>query len=114
MVLTTRGKMSIGAALIFNFLSGISCLLGTLIALYVDMSHQSIGITLGFSGGVYCWVAIGECMAYAAEHGKNVKELATGAAAFIFGAVVLGLVLLSHVHCENTTDGSDPHAGHNH
>merc|ERR1740138_494403 len=70
MVLTTRGKMSIGAALFCNFLSGLSCLMGTLIALYVDLSHASIGINLGFSGGVYCWVAIGECMAYAANHAK--------------------------------------------
>jgi zinc transporter ZupT len=115
MVLVTRGRMSIGAALVSNFLSGLSCLIGTLIALYVDMSHESIGINLGFSGGVYCWVAIGECMAYAANHAKSAKEMALGAFFFVFGAVVLGLVLLGHVHCEAPADPTaDPHAGHNH
>jgi len=118
-VLITRGRMSIGAALAANFLSGLAALIGTLIALYVDMSHASIGIVLGFSGGVYCWVAIGECMAYAADHTKTKTELLMASVSFIVGAVAIALVLLSHVHCEAPAApaaavGVDPHAGHNH
>ena len=80
--------------------AGLAALIGTLIALYVDMSHASIGIVLGFSGGVYCWVAIGECMAYAADHTKTKTELLMASVSFIVGAVAIALVLLSHVHCE--------------
>lgn len=114
MVLITRGRMSIGMALVFNLLSGISCLIGTVVALYADVSHETIGISLGFSGGVYCWVAVGECMSYAVEHSKSAKDLLIGSLFFVLGAVALGLVLLSHVHCESPAAGVDPHAGHNH
>ncbi len=115
MVLITRGQMSIGAALVANFLSGLAALLGTLISLYADLSHQSIGIILGFSGGVYCWVAIGECMAFAADNTKTKTDLVSASVSFVVGAVAIALVLLSHVHCESpAVAGIDPHAGHNH
>ena len=47
-------------------------LTNTIIALYVDMSHESIGITLDFQVASIA-AAVGECMAFAANHAKDAQ-----------------------------------------
>ena len=120
-LLITRGNMSVGSAVVANLLSGVSCIIGAVVASYVSMSEEAVGGLLGFSGGVYVWAAVCECLAPLAEDTKSMKAILLRVTMFVVGAVCIGLVLLNHVHCEAAVVPSgpaaaaaDPHAGHNH
>jgi len=120
-LLISRGNMSVGAAVIFNLLSGVSCIIGAVVASYVDMTDETVGGLLAFSGGVYLWAAMCECIAPLVQDTKGMSIILLRIFMFVIGVVAIGLVLLNHVHCEvpptPNTDGTipdDPHAGHNH
>eukprot|EP00928_Gymnodinium_smaydae_P026537 TRINITY_DN20809_c0_g1_i2.p1 TRINITY_DN20809_c0_g1~~TRINITY_DN20809_c0_g1_i2.p1 ORF type:complete len:466 (-),score=58.40 TRINITY_DN20809_c0_g1_i2:338-1702(-) len=86
-------------ALGLNFLSGISVLLGAVIVLASDVSDSTIGLLLAFGGGVYVHIAATECMPKAYNPNLSGMMRACSLLMFIFGAVVIGLVLLDHEHC---------------
>ena len=120
-LLISRGNMSVGAAIIFNLLSGVSCIIGAVVASYVELTDETVGGLLAFSGGVYLWAAMCECIAPLVQDTKGVSIILLRIFMFVIGVVAIGLVLLNHVHCEAppipNADGTipdDPHAGHNH
>jgi len=119
-LLISRGNMSVGAAVIFNLLSGVSCIVGAITASYVDMADETVGGLLAFSGGVYLWAAMCECIAPMIQDTNGFSIILLRVFTFVFGVVCIGLVLLNHVHCEapvinvGGAVADDPHAGHNH
>jgi len=103
LVLTTAGRMKPSAALMFNFISGLTCIIGGLIASSVDMSDGTVGGLLGFSGGMYIWVCV-EAFSEAL-HAQTPKEKGMVLGLLFTGFLLIGLVLFGHEHCE---------AGHSH
>jgi zinc transporter ZupT len=120
MILTTGGKMSYTSALIWNFISSLSCVLGALIACGVDMNGQERGWLLGYGAGTYLYIAFSQLAPISLLAAKGPKQQLINLFWFILAMVAIGLVLLDHEHCTGppvvSADGLevDPHAGHNH
>eukprot|EP00928_Gymnodinium_smaydae_P096976 TRINITY_DN8679_c0_g1_i1.p1 TRINITY_DN8679_c0_g1~~TRINITY_DN8679_c0_g1_i1.p1 ORF type:complete len:455 (-),score=78.46 TRINITY_DN8679_c0_g1_i1:249-1463(-) len=106
-------KMRPLLALVLNFVSGMSVLLGAIVILASPVSDAAVGLLLAFGGGVYLHIAATECMprAYNPQLSGLVRACSLGM--FVFGAVVIGLVLLDHEHCV-PAGGEGHHHGHNH
>lgn len=103
LVLTTKGNMTPPAALFFNLLSGITCVIGGLIASGVDMASSTTGGILAFSAGMYMWVVVE--VFQSAMKASTMKQVLGVLGMLFFGFLVVSLVLLGHEHCE---------AGHDH
>ena len=61
-LLTKHCNIRPGMALLLNFVGGLSVLLGALLILTVDISSNATGCILAIGGGVYIYVAVGECL----------------------------------------------------
>lgn len=107
MVLTNNGLSPV-LAVCLNFLSGLSCVIAGGIAISVEMTYFTQGCMLSFGAGTYFWIAATETF-NKILHADTPKQVAIRFSCFCAGAVVIGLVLLSHEHC--TAGG---HEGHNH
>jgi len=100
-----QGGLKPSVALLLNFISGLSVMLGVLIILAQESPHMfSQGIMLAFGGGVYVQIGATECMARVHEHARHPKLLLAAILSFALGAIAIGLVLLDHEHC-----GGDAH-----
>jgi zinc transporter ZupT len=107
-LLTTHCGLSTVVALVLNFISGCSVLLGAVIVLSVELDEPSIGAILSVSAGVYLYIGVGECIPRVQNvlRTPNVprrEKLQRTLIFFVFfvcGAVPIGLVLLNHGHCE--------------
>jgi zinc transporter ZupT len=103
MVLTDplQGNLKPALALALNFISGTSVFLGVVTIFGLDeISSQTTGSLLAFSGGVYLQIGASECLPKAlrlatTSMGKLVMMLS-----FFVGGLTIGLVLLDHKHCE--------------
>ena len=103
-----QGNLKPLTALILNFLSGTSVVLGAIIVLSTEMDNRAIGMILTFGGGIYIQIGLGECMARVYNMATNIKLKALAIAFFCLGALAIGLVLLDHQHCD--TGGGHAHA----
>ncbi|KAL9139520.1 Zinc transporter ZIP12 [Amphidinium carterae] len=115
-VLISKGRVPWVLAAIFNFLSGLSALLGAIIAYETEVSSQTEGLTLAFGGGVYIFVALtelGPAFFLEAENKSIVASLAR-LGLFALGATLIGLVLLDHEHCIAGGGGEGGGGGHAH
>ena len=99
-LLTSYGALPVWKALLYNFLSGTSVLIGAIIVLSANVSDTVLGVLLALGGGVYLQVGASECMVRAARLSVTVAERLIMTALFTVGAVLIGLVLLNHNHCE--------------
>jgi len=116
------GRLPAWKALVFNFLSGLSVMIGAIIVTEVDVGNTGIGVILAFGGGVYLHVAAVECVPRMYAKGLSNQVRLLSMAMFVLGTIIIGLVLLKHEHCSPPTDpgadpaeaAADPHAGHNH
>jgi len=86
-------------ALIYNFVSGLSVVLGVIIVNLVPVSDAIIGLMLAFGGGVYVYLASVVCMPKVAKLNGSVAQNLSGIFAFVVGTVLIGLILLDHKHC---------------
>ena len=102
--------LSIVQALLWNFISGTSVIIGGLIATGIDPSNGALGVILAYGGGTYVYLACSEVIPWAiALYNKmDLGDDAAGAAkqlylkimmGFAFGSIVIGLILLGHEHC---------------
>jgi len=109
-----QGALDPVRALLFNFLSGISVLLGVVTILAQDkIDNTSLGSLLAFGGGVYIQIGAVEAMPRAFASVKNSVQLRLLAlCSFAVGASAIGLVLLDHEHC--VAGGGGAHDGHGH
>lgn len=87
------------AALFLNFLFGLSCLVGALVVLVLDLGNLAIGCIFGVGGGIFLHVAIQEMLSTAEHHAHGGRHVVYMLLAFVIGAVMIGLVLLNHEHC---------------
>ena len=102
LVLTNPGQGGLKAstALLLNFVSGLSVLLGVLIVFSLDtVSDPAVGMLLAYGGGVYLQIGAAECMPRAHEGASSLRSLLACLAAYVVGVVAIGLVLLDHKHC---------------
>lgn len=106
-ILTGPGKMSTAEALSANCAIGMTCVLGAMISVFVDVSNATLGSLLSFGASCYIFVAAVELLPWMLEQKKR-REQITGFLSFVVGAVAVGLVLLDHQHCD-----AGGH-GHNH
>eukprot|EP00434_Breviolum_minutum_P034127 symbB.v1.2.030194.t1/scaffold3378.1/size58068/6 len=109
-VLTGDAKVRPLIALVLNFLSGLSVLLGAILILSLDIGDEVTGLILCFGGGVYLHLGATDLMPKIYAQGLTKVQRALAFLAFIVGAVLIGLVLLDHEHC--VAEGSSGHGGH--
>jgi zinc transporter ZupT len=95
------------SALLVNFLSGLSVMLGVLVINVSDVSNSAVGLLLAFGGGVYLYIAAVECMAKVLRLRLPARINLGCLSAFTVGAILIGLILLDHEHCV-------PEGGHAH
>lgn len=108
-------RLSPAVALILNFISGTSVLLGVIIVMGTDVEDVDTGLLLAFGGGTYLHIAFTECMprVYNAKVSAATRSFAT--LLFIVGATAIGLVLLWHEHCvAPAAPGEAPSSGGHH
>merc|ERR1740121_557626 len=105
----TFGRLPTWKALVFNFLSGITVMIGAIIVTEIDVGNTGIGVILSFGGGVYLHVSAVECVPRMYARGLSNQVRLLSMAMFVFGTIVIGLVLLKHEHCSPPTDpGAGP------
>jgi len=101
-------------ALMVNFVSGLSVLLGTIVILWSDVGDDAVGLLLAFGGGVYIHVGAVDCMPKMYNPNFSLRQRLACFSSFIIGAVAIGLILIGHEHCvPGAADGEGGHAhGH--
>lgn len=130
LTLTGPAKFSLGVALLFNFCSGISVLLGGVTIALTDVSDFGVGMVLSLGAGQYLYVATVELFPAIRNHhhhhihqheytptekpketsdGPTVSERWIALACFAFAATATGLVLLDHEHCESGSGDGHAH-----
>jgi len=114
-ILTSPGAM-LGPvlALVLNFVSGMSVLLGGIIVLASDPDDSDVGMLLAFGAGVYLHIGAVECMPKIYEAKLSAWLRAACVLAFIVGSVLIGLILLDHEHCVPAPEGASPPSGGGH
>jgi len=114
-ILTSPGAM-LGPvlALVLNFVSGMSVLLGGIIVLASDPDDSDVGMLLAFGAGVYLHIGAVECMPKIYEAKLSAWLRAACVLAFIVGTVLIGLILLDHEHCVPAPEGASPPSGGGH
>merc|ERR1712038_656921 len=95
-------------ALAINFITGMSVILGTIIVLAAGVEDSTTGLLLAFGGGVYLQIGCVECMPKMVSSALTPMRKLVCISVFIFGAILIGLVLLDHEHC--VAEGHEGHA----
>uniref|UniRef100_A0A7S3V8D7 Uncharacterized protein n=1 Tax=Chaetoceros debilis TaxID=122233 RepID=A0A7S3V8D7_9STRA len=101
-LLTKHAGLTPLVALVWNFLSGLSILLGGLVVLAAPISDMLVGVILSLAAGVYLYIAACECLPRVNEVTKGTarKDKFITMLAFVVGVVPIGLALLNHEHCD--------------
>lgn len=99
------------SALVINFVTGLSVILGAVIVLAMDVSSSATGLLLAFGGGIYLQIGCVECMPKMVNPALTPARKVACLFWFVIGAVLIGLVLLDHEHC--IAEGG-AHDGHGH
>lgn len=112
-ILTTHGQLTSSKALLVNFFAGTSVVFGAIAVMAVEgIASKDIGMILAYGGGTYMYIGTTECMGriIQTEHTISLRLKLGYLAAFVVGAIAIGLVLLGDEHC--VAEGGDPHGGH--
>lgn len=111
-----QGKLMPLHALILNFISGSSVILGVVIINSIEVSPSVIGLVLAFAGGTYLHIGCAEAMPMVYANVTTVRSRIAAIIAFAMGATAIGLILLDHRHCswQATPDGHSADDGHGH
>jgi len=100
-------------ALVLNFISGMSVVLGAIIVLASDLADSSVGMLLAFGAGTYLHIGAVECMPKIYDAKLSAWLRGACVLAFIVGTVLIGLILLDHEHCVPGAEGASG-GGHHH
>lgn len=107
-----QGKLKAPLALVLNFVSGLSVMLGVVIVMSMDLGPRTVGCGLVFGGGIYIQIGLAECMGRVYAQALTVKLKIASIVLFSLGALAIGAVLFGHEHC--VPEGDDSHEGHDH
>ena len=102
-LLTRNGGLSTYKALMLNFLSGISVVVGGIIVLLIDINDSIIASILVMAGGVYFHIAM-ESMSQLEKHSLDTRDRLLSVAFFFLGMLPIVGVATSHRHCESGHD----------
>lgn len=98
-LLTRNAGLSIPRAILLNFLSGLSVIIGGLVILRAGLNEIAIGVILSFAGGVYFNIASSEYLPRVDAVVMIPKDRLLSLFFFVIGTVPIGLTLLKHDHC---------------
>ena len=102
-VILIKAGLSPKRALMFNFFSSLSSMLGALIVLSVgEIAPMTRGMVLIFGAGVLTYVSIGELVPILHQHhqkGDTSKNAAFSLVAMAIGTIAIGLMLLFEPDC---------------
>ena len=98
-VLTKYGGLTVGRALFYNFLSGLSVCLGGVVFLAANPTDTATGVILAMAGGVYINIAACETAPRMEGAIKGRWDRVLMLFSIILGTIPLGLILLDHKHC---------------
>ena len=107
-------SMSSLKALAFNFLSGLSVLLGCLIIYLTKVDDSLVGLILAFGGGVYLHVGATDCLPKMYDPKLTFGQRICAFLSFAVGAICIGLILIGHEHCIAEGAAHDHGSGHAH
>ena len=110
-ILTRTAGLSPLKALVFNFISGLSVLIGGIVVLAGNFGDMGIGVFMAIASGTYLYVACVECLPRATNGAKDAFTFGLIVLFFAVGVVPVGLTLLNHSHCE---EEGESHEGHGH
>ncbi|CAM9839785.1 unnamed protein product [Scytosiphon promiscuus] len=113
-----NGGMSVKQAFLYNFLSALSAVLGTVIilALGSSLSDAQISIVLLLGAGSFIFIALSELLpealgvsAAASKRGASavVRAQVLKLGSFLVGALLIGVPLIFDQHCSSGHDGHD-------
>jgi zinc transporter ZupT len=108
--LTSLAGLPPWKALTLNFISGFSVMIGAIVVISFGMSDNTLGYILAVGGGIYIQIGAAECLPRAFDNAISQGQKIKSMFMFAFGAILIGLVLMDHEHCE--VGGG--HEGHNH
>merc|ERR1711957_441774 len=96
-LLTNHCGFKVWEALVLNFLSGLSVLVGAVLIVSIEVPIEVTGTILAISAGVYIHIAGTECMPKIMSYQDGVearKYLLAAILCFMLGAIPIGLVLI--------------------
>ena len=99
-LLTNHCGLPLWMALLINFVTGSSTMIGALLVFSLDISEKATGIFLAMSAGVYINIFACECMPRVQAQLKSPSRTLQFMVCFAMGAIPIGLVLINHGHCE--------------
>ena len=98
-LLTKHAGLRPFTALLLNFCSGLSVVLGGIVVLPSPVSDLGIGMVLSVAAGVYLNISTCESLPRVSEVVQTRKNRILSIVFFIVGVVPIGLALLNHSHC---------------
>ena len=113
-VLTKKLNFSTLNALLYNFVSGSSVMLGGMTVMAADTSDLDVGMLLAYGAGNYLYVStihLFNSHLDTLSLSVQLKQLL----AFAIGCIAIGLILLDHQHCDASHDAGtsgDSHEDH--
>ena len=107
-ILTRNGGLKPFTALVLNFISGLSVLIGGMVVLAGSFGDMAIGVLMSIASGTYLYIAAVECLPRATNSAKSAKSYAFILCLFAVGAIPVGLTLLNHSHC-SAEEGHEDH-----
>ena len=114
-VLTGPGvSLSPVKALLANFASGLSVVIGAIIVSATPIDDSVIGLILAFGGGVYLHVGATDCLPKMYDPKLRFVERLAAMLAFVVGTVLIGLILIGHEHCYAPASEGEGGHGHSH
>jgi len=99
-LLTKCAGISIPRALLLNFASSLSDVIGALLIISSNLGNVAIGVMLAFAAGVYLHISASDCLPRVYSVVKLSRDRWYSVLFFMIGALPIGLTLLKHGHCE--------------
>ena len=99
-LLTQHCHLSTRNALILNFMSGFSVLLGAYFIMLIDVGAEATGAIMAVSAGVYIFISCSEIIprVRADPANNDLKSQGIFFFSFALGSIPIGLVLINHSH----------------
>ena len=99
-LLTKCAGISIPRALLLNFASSLSDVIGALMIISANLGNVAIGVLLAFAAGVYLHISASDCLPRVYSVVKVSRDKWYSLVFFIIGTLPIGLTLLKHGHCD--------------